>query len=327
MSPLLQVEELKTYFPVKGSILATLYRREKEYVRAVDNVNFRISRGQVYGLVGESGCGKTTVGRSILRLIEPTSGKIIFDGVDVGMLDFNSLRRLRRRMQIIFQDPYASLNPRMKIKEAIGDALEIHGMIKQDKEKEKMILEILSQVGLTPPHTFYEKFPHELSGGERQRVAIARVLVIQPDFIVADEPLSMLDVSVRSAILRLMMDLKTRFDLTYLFITHDLAVARYICDIIAVMYVGKIVEIAPAEVLFRNALHPYTRALLDAIPATTPEERHERFLPKGEVPSPIIPPPGCRFHPRCPFLLSACQEVEPNLKEIEANHYVACYLI
>ncbi len=325
MSPLLQVEKLKTYFPVKGGILATLYRRKKEYVRAVDNVNFRISRGQVYGLVGESGCGKTTVGRSILRLIEPTNGKIIFDGVDVGMLDFNNLRHLRRRMQIIFQDPYASLNPRMKIKEAIGDALEIHGMIK--KEKEEMILEMLSQVGLTPAYTYYEKFPHELSGGERQRVAIARVLVIRPDFIVADEPLSMLDVSVRSAILRLMMDIKTRFDLTYLFITHDLAVARYICDIIAVMYVGKIVEIAPVELLFRNALHPYTRALLDAIPVATPEERHERFLPKGEVPSPINPPPGCRFHPRCPFLLPPCQEVEPELKEIETNHYVACYLV
>ncbi len=320
---LLEIIDLKKYFPVQRTFVERLLAGRVDYIKAVDGVSFSINKGEVFCVVGESGCGKTTLGKLTIRLIEPSEGKIFFDGVDITKLKGEEMRRLRRRMQIIFQDPYASLNPRMKVGDAIGHALEIH-KIAFGEQKRKIVLEMLEKVGLSPPEQFYDKYPHQLSGGQRQRVAIARALVLNPDYIVADEPTSMLDVSVQAGILNLMLKLKRELGLTYLFITHDLAVASYMADRIAVMYLGKFVEVASKRELLVNPMHPYTKALLSAIPIADPDRKIGEIPIRGVVPSPINIPSGCRFHPRCPYAKERCRKEEPPLIEVSPNHFVAC---
>lgn len=323
---ILRVENLKKYFPVEKSFLEKLLARTRNFVRAVDGVTFSVLRGEVFTLAGESGCGKTTTGKIILGLIPPTSGRIFFKDREITSLKPEELRLLRRKIQIIFQDPYASFNPRMKIGDAVGHPLEIHGMA-SGEEKGKRVLSMLERVGLTPPEKFMELYPHQLSGGQRQRAAIARSLILNPEFIVADEPVSMIDVSLRTTIIDLMLDLKKELQLTYLFITHDLAVAKYISDRIAIMYLGKIVEMGSKDEIFSNPLHPYTQALLSAIPVPNPERKRKTIELKGEVPSAIKIPTGCRFHPRCPFTKKICMEEEPELRIISTDHFVACNLV
>ncbi|MDP8959788.1 MAG: ABC transporter ATP-binding protein [Actinomycetota bacterium] len=322
---LVEAQGLEKWFPVQKGFLANLLSRGKmDHVRAVDGVSFQIRRGEVFGLAGESGSGKSTVGRLVLGLLQPTGGKMCFDGTDLSTLDPEELRRLRRRMQIIFQDPLASLNPRMSIGEAIEHPARIHLQETPGEQRRHMVHRILEQVGLTPPRIFYDKYPHQISGGQRQRVVIARALITKPDLIVADEPIAMADVSVRVVLLDLMMRLKEEFDLTYLFITHDLATAKYICDRIAVMYLGKIVEIGRLEDVYRNPQHPYTRWLLAAVPVPDPERRRTERMPKGEIPNPINPPSGCRFHPRCPiYAEGVCERQVPPLAPVEGDegHY------
>ena len=321
----MRVINLRKYFPVQKGFLETLLSGRREYVRAVDNISFSIAPNEIFSLAGESGCGKTTTGRLLVKLIEPTDGKIFFKGEDITDLKGEELRSLRRKIQIIFQDPYASLNPRMSVGKNIGHPLEIHDIAKGEEVKEA-VLKALEEVGLIPPERFYNAYPHQLSGGQRQRVAIARALILKPEFVVADEPVSMLDVSVRAAVLQLLLDIRSKYGLTILFITHDLAVAKYISDRIAIMYLGKIVELGVKERIFSNPLHPYTKALLSAVPVPDPRAKRERLIPKGEVPSPINPPSGCRFHPRCPYATDRCRSEEPPLAEVEAGHFVACWL-
>ena len=323
---IIKVINLKKYFPVQKSFLERLFARKIDYVKAVDGINFEIEKGEVFTIAGESGCGKTTTGRLVTRLIDPTDGKIFFKEKDITFLKGEELRRLRRHIQIIFQDPYASLNPRMKIGEIVGHPLQIHE-IATGEEKKKLVLEMLEKVDLKPAEKFYEMYPHQLSGGQRQRVAIARAMILNPEFIVADEPISMIDVSLRAKILELMTELKEEYDLTYLFITHDLAVAKYISDRIAIMYLGKIVEMGRKELIFSNPLHPYTTALLSAIPVPNPKIKRKRIELRGEVPSSINIPPGCRFHPRCPYKEDICTKEEPQLVEVEKEHYVACHRV
>ncbi|MBO3799150.1 MAG: ABC transporter ATP-binding protein [Thermoproteota archaeon] len=322
---IVRVENLKKYFPVEKSFLEKLLTRTRGFIRAVDDITFSVLRGEVFTLAGESGCGKTTTGKIILGLVPPTSGRVFFRDREITNLKPEELRLLRRRMQIIFQDPYASFNPRMKIGDAIGHPLEIHGLA-SGLEKRKKVLSMLERVGLTPPEQFIELYPHQLSGGQRQRAAIARSLILNPEFIVADEPVSMIDVSLRTTIIDLMLDLKRELQLTYLFITHDLAVAKYISDRVAIMYLGKIVEMGEKEEIFSNPLHPYTQALLSAIPVPNPDRKRRIIELKGEVPSAIRIPMGCRFHPRCPFAEEACQKEEPELTVVSASHLVACHL-
>ncbi len=322
---LVEIRDLKKWFPVQQSFLETLLSRRTDYVRAVDGVSFDIRRGEVFGLVGESGSGKTTTGRLVMRLIDPTDGTIRFDGEDISRLRGESLRLLRRRMQIVFQDPFASLNPRMKIGRAIGHGLEIHGLTDASARQEK-VLDIMERVGLTPARALYDKYPHQISGGQRQRVVIARALILHPDLIVADEPIAMADVSVRALLLELMLHLKEEFNLTYLFITHDLATAKYICDRIAVMYLGQIVEVGPLRAVYAHPRHPYTEALLAAIPVPDPRVRRQHELPRGEIPSPRNPPSGCRFHPRCPYAEEICAVEVPLLMAVKGQHEVACHL-
>jgi|UniRef100_A0A7C3WYI3 oligopeptide transport system ATP-binding protein len=320
---ILEVKNLKKYFPIKRGIV---FSKHVGDVKAVDGVSFYIRKGETLGLVGESGCGKSTVARTIIRLLDPTDGEIIFDGVDISKLPYSSLRRIRRDMQIIFQDPYSSLNPRMTVSEIIGEPLQVHKIVSSSKEREKRVQELLELVGLAPYHA--TRYPHEFSGGQRQRIGIARALALNPKFIVADEPTSALDVSIRSQIINLLQDLQKEFKLTYLFISHDLAVIRHICDRIAVMYLGKIVELSENEDLYTSPLHPYTQALLSAIPIPDPElaEKRKKIVLTGDVPSPVNPPSGCRFHPRCPSAMDICSKIEPELKEIKPNHFVACHL-
>jgi len=322
---LLTVAGLKKYFPLRRGFLSTLLEKEEKYVRAVDDVSFEIEDGTVYGLVGESGCGKTTTGRLTLRLIEPTSGSIYYRDREITSMPDNEMKALRREMQIIFQDPFDSINPKMTIFDVISEPLNIHEMQKSESEKIEVVSKMLESVQVVPPQEYLFRYPHELSGGQRQRVAIARALVLRPKFIVADEPVSMLDVSIRTEVLNLMLDLRTDLKLTYLFITHDLAISRYVSDHIAVMYLGKIVEHGPTEDTIQNPRHPYTQALLAAVP--TPEVRvEEKEIPiKGETPSPISIPKGCRFNPRCPLAKEECPSSEPELIEFSPGHFVACH--
>jgi len=324
--PIIRVVNLKKYFPVQQSFLERLLSRRIDYIRAVDGVSFEIEKGEVFSIAGESGCGKTTTGRLVARLIDPTEGRIYFGEREITSLKGEDLRRLRRHIQIIFQNPYASLNPRMKIGDNVGHPLEIHGLA-YGEERRRLVMEMLERVGLQPASKFYNAYPHELSGGQRQRVAVARAMILKPDFIVADEPISMIDVSLRARILELMIQLKEELNLTYLFITHDLAVAKYISDRIAIMYLGKIVEMGSKEAIFSDPKHPYTEALLSAIPIPNPRVKRKRVELKGEVPSPINPPPGCIFHTRCPLAMDICQREEPELVEIEDGHLVSCHLI
>lgn len=322
---LVEVRNLKKYFPVQKGFIETLLARKIDYIKAVDDISFNIRKGEVFGLAGESGSGKTTTGRLILRLTEPTEGKIFFNNTDISSLSPTEMRDFRKRMQIIFQDPYASLNPRMKIGDSIGHSLLIHKICDED-EKRKKVLNIMENVGLTPTNVLYGKYPHQLSGGQRQRAVIARALILQPDLIVADEPIAMTDVSVRATLLKLMIDLKHEFNLTYLFITHDLATTKYICDRIAIMYLGKIFETGNIYDVYSNPKHPYTEALLSAVPIPDPKARRKHLIPGGEIPSPINPPPGCRFHPRCPHTMDICSKEEPELIDLGNNHLVACHL-
>ena len=317
-TPLLQVKNLKKYFPIRGG----LFSREVARVHAVDDVSFTIQKGETLGLVGESGCGKSTTGRCILRLIEPTSGEVTFEDQNVTALDKRSLRHLRRDMQIIFQDPYASLNPRMTVGSIIGEAIVIHKLAKTRKEREERVVHLLETVGLSSEHL--RRYPHEFSGGQRQRIGIARALAVSPKLIVADEPVSALDVSIQAQVINLLEDLQKQFNLTYLFIAHDLSVVEHISTRVAVMYLGKIVEIAPAKELYNNPKHPYTEALLAAVPIPDPAVKRKRILLEGDVPSPIKPPSGCRFHTRCPVRVPACSEHEQVLKQISPDHWVAC---
>ena len=317
---LVEVKNLKKYFPAGGG----LFGAGGDTVKAVDDVSFSIRHGETFGLVGESGCGKSTTGRCILRLIEPTAGEVNFEGQDLLALDARSLRQLRREMQIIFQDPYASLNPRMQVGEIIAEPLVIH-RAGTGHERKRRVGELLELVGLKPEHA--ARYPHEFSGGQRQRIGIARALALNPKFIVCDEPVSALDVSVQAQVVNLLQDLQEQLGLTYLFISHGLSVVEHISTRVGIMYLGKLVEVAPSEAIFRNPLHPYTRALLSAIPIPDPDARRERLPLKGEIPTAIEPPSGCRFRTRCPLAEPQCAKVEPQLVEVEKDHFVACYLV
>ncbi len=318
---LLDVKDLKTYFPVRRGVLS----RVRAWVKAVDGVSFAVRRGKTLGLVGESGCGKTTVGRTVLRLIPATAGSVRFDGRDVFALGRKELRALRRRIQIIFQDPYGSLNPRMTVGTIVGEALTVHG-IARGRERDERVAQLLERCGLSA--SYMRRYPHEFSGGQRQRIGIARALALNPDLIVCDEPVSALDVSIQSQILNLLQDLQDEFGLSYLFIAHNLAVIEHFSDDVAVMYLGKIVEQASAEEIYRNPKHPYTQALLSAVPEPDPARRRKRVVLTGEVPSPLNPPPGCPFHPRCPLAIELCRTEVPALirrEGCEPEHVSACH--
>jgi peptide/nickel transport system ATP-binding protein/oligopeptide transport system ATP-binding protein len=317
---LVEVKNLVKYFPVRAGLL----QRVVNQVKAVDDVSFIVKKGETLGMVGESGCGKTTVGRTMLRLVEPTSGSVIFEGKDVFSLPPRELKVVRRDMQIIFQDPYASLDPRVPIGESVMEGLHIH-KIGTPKERVDIMMETLKKVGLEDYHA--RRYPHEFSGGQRQRIGIARALALRPSFIICDEPVSALDVSIQSQVLNILKDLQTEFGLTYLFIAHNLSVVEHVSDRVAVMYLGKMVELTSREELFRNPLHPYTKALMSAIPVPNPRLKRQRTVLKGDVPSPLNPPKGCRFHPRCPVAIEKCSQEEPVFKEANPDHFVACWLV
>ncbi|MGE5581306.1 MAG: ABC transporter ATP-binding protein [Bacillota bacterium] len=315
---ILEVNNLKTYFPVKRGLL----KKTVAHVKAVDGVSLTIKKGETLGLVGESGCGKSTFGRTILRLLEPTSGEVKFGGENIFTLGPDDMRRMRRNMQIIFQDPFSSLNPRMKIAEIIKEPLDIHDY---QQNKDDRVQELLKVVGLSS--NYGNRYPHEFSGGQRQRIGIARALAVNPQFIICDEPVSALDVSIQAQVINLLEDLQDEFDLTYLFIAHDLSVVKHISDRVAVMYLGKIVELAGKDEIYENPLHPYSKALLSAIPIPDPEFQKERTILEGDVPSPVAPPSGCRFHPRCPVQKKICSREEPVFKEVTNGHFLACHIV
>jgi len=319
-TPLVETIHLRKYFPIKKGVL----QREVARVHAVDDVSVQVFEGETLGLVGESGCGKSTLGRTIIRLLEPTDGDVRFEGRSIATLGARALRPLRREMQMVFQDPYASLNPRKRVGSIIGSPMQIHGTVPR-KERRRRVQELLETVGLSPEH--YNRFPHEFSGGQRQRLGVARALALRPKLVVADEPVSALDVSIQSQILNLLKDLQNEFTLTYLFIAHDLGVVRHVSDRIAVMYLGKLVELSPAEELYQRPIMPYTEALLSAVPIPDPDlaERRERIVLQGDVPSPIAPPSGCRFHPRCRYMTEICAQVEPPLTDYGNGHLAACH--
>ena len=319
-TPLLRVDHVKKYFPIRKGVM----QREVAHVHAVDDVTFAVREGETLGLVGESGCGKSTLGRTVVRLLEPTAGEIVFQGTPIQHLGTRRLRPLRREMQMVFQDPYASLNPRKRVGTIVSDPMRIHDLGSRADQKRR-VNEILETVGLSPEH--YNRFPHEFSGGQRQRIGIARALALRPKLIVADEPVSALDVSIQSQMLNLLDDLQNELQLTYIFIAHDLGVVRHVSDRIAVMYLGKIVELSPAEELYTRPIMPYTEALLSAVPIPDPDlaEKRERIVLEGDVPSPINPPSGCRFHPRCRYATDICQQVEPPLVDYGHGHLAACH--
>jgi oligopeptide transport system ATP-binding protein len=319
--PLLEVRGLRMHFPItEGTVIS----RKVGEVKAVDGIDFVVRRGETLGLVGESGCGKTTTGRCILRLERPTAGEIWFDGVDIAKAERKDLLALRRRIQVIFQDPYSSLNPRMKVGEIIAEPIMVHGIERDSGRRAARVRELLSVCGLDPK--FGDRYPHEMSGGQRQRVGIARALALEPEFIICDEAVSALDVSIQAQVINLLEDLRERFGLTYLFIAHDLSVVRHLCQRVAVMYLGRVVELAACDELFDNPLHPYTQALLSAVPVPDPSVEATRNFRavQGEVPSPINPPSGCVFHPRCPIAVESCRQVRPELREVRPDHWVAC---
>jgi oligopeptide transport system ATP-binding protein len=317
-TPLLEVKNLTKYFPKKKG----LFGREKIFVKAVDGVSFSINKGETLGLVGESGCGKSTTGKMLMRLLDPTEGQILFEGKEISSLDDNQIRDMRKEFQMVFQDPYASLNPRMKVGDIVAEPLIIHGYPKE--KREERVHKLLEVVGLSAYHA--DRYPHEFSGGQRQRIGIARALAVNPKLIIADEPVSALDVSIQSQILNLLKDLQDEFQLTYLFIAHDLSVVEHISDRVGVMYLGKIVELADKETLYQNPLHPYTKALISAVPIPNPRLKRERIILKGDIPSPSNPPSGCTFHTRCPFATDVCKKETPKLQEISSGHLVSCHL-
>lgn len=319
-APFFEVRDLKKYFKVRSDSLF----KKRQWVYAVNGVDFTLAKGETLGLVGESGCGKSTLARSILRLIKPTAGEVFFEGKNILDLSKRSMKELRRKLQMIFQDPFSSLNPRMKVEEIIGDALTIHG-IKNRSEKKQRVAEILQKVGLQKEHL--KHYPHEFSGGQRQRIGIARALVLEPELVVCDEPVSALDVSIQAQIINMLMDLQASMQFSYIFIAHDLSVVEHISTKVAVMYLGKIVEMATKEELYRNPEHPYVQALLSAVPIANPHIKPHRIILEGEVPSPISPPPGCHFHPRCSYQMKKCRREVPGLMAIKEDHWVACHLI
>ncbi len=320
---LLKVRNLKKYFPISSGLLI---QRQVGAVKAVDGLDFDVFKGETLGLVGESGCGKSTTGRTILQLYRPTEGSVEFEGIDLAKLKGEALRKMRKRMQMIFQDPYASLNPRMSVGRIIAEPLRVHN-VGSAKEQQEKVQQLLERVGLNP--YFVNRYPHEFSGGQRQRIGIARALALNPTLIVADEPISALDVSIQAQVVNLLQDLQQEFGLTYLFIAHDLSMVRHICDRVAVMYLGKIVELADAEELYTNPLHPYTQALLSAVPVPDPEveQKRQRIILKGDVPSPANPPVGCNFNTRCPVAIEVCFRDEPVLREVTPDHWVACHRV
>lgn len=318
--PLLEVKDLKKYFPIRAGV----FQRVVGHVKAVDGVSFTVNRGETLGLVGESGCGKSTVGRTLVRLYDKTAGSVIYNGQDIHSLSKRDLRNIRPKMQLVFQDPFSSLNPRIKVGQSIGEALLDHG-ISTAKELKEKVLTVMDICGLAPYH--YDRYPHEFSGGQRQRIGIARALILNPDFIVLDEPVSALDVSIQAQIINLLDDLQERTNLTYLFISHDLSVVEHISTTVAVMYLGNIVEMAPRDEIFKNPQHPYTKALLSAVPVPDPTSKRERIVLQGDIPSPANPPKGCKFHTRCPIATSICSEQEPEYRAIGNDHYIACHLV
>jgi oligopeptide transport system ATP-binding protein len=318
---LLEVKNLKKYFPVKAGV----FKKTVAHVKAVDDISFAVKEGETLGLVGESGCGKSTTGRTILRLLEATAGEIIFKGENILSYDRKQMRKLRKEMQIIFQDPYASLNPRMTVGDIVGEAIDLHNLAENKKERNEMVRELLEKVGLGSE--YMQRYPHEFSGGQRQRIGVARALAVDPKLIIADEPVSALDVSVQAQVVNLLQDLQKEFGLTFLFIAHDLSVVKHISDRVAVMYLGKIVELTDKHDLYNNPKHPYTQSLLSAIPEADPKKKKERIILEGDVPSPVDPPSGCRFHPRCPKAFAKCSELEPEFKEYGDGHFAACHLL
>jgi len=315
---LIEVHHLKKYFPITGGV----FQRTIGKVKAVDDISFQIKKGESFGLVGESGCGKSTIGRTLLRLNDKTDGQVLFNGRDVHALSKEKMRELRPKMQIVFQDPFSSLNPRIKIGEAIGEALIDHNLCARKQVKERVI-ETMEICGLASYH--YDRFPHEFSGGQRQRIGIARALIMNPEFIVADEPVSALDVSIQAQIINLLSDLQRDKQLTYLFISHDLSVVEHLCNRVGVMYLGSMVETAPKKELFKNPLHPYTKALMSAIPIPDPTVKRERIILQGDIPSPANPPSGCKFHTRCPIASDLCKKEKPEYRNVGNEHYVACH--